>query len=786
MRRLVLAEFTIVAFLYMLASLGFQRVFSGPGFITPLVGATALPMLIAAVGRFRRASSASTLLWSFFGFLLYTTYAALADTAPNLVPTLTTLRQLARGLTSGWAELLTVSLPADPQPRLLVPAIALTWCGATLGGEFAHRSRSAVAPVIPAIVVYLMTLALSASRPSGSLMLPLVFTATLLTVLLVHANRWALLAPAGLDGGDALSDPDYDEDLAATRRRLTTDTSPYRWIVLGVPVIALAVAAAGLLAVRVPVRDSRFDPRTLREQQVDVSRTVNPIDGLKAELALDPGKPPIRFTIERGGSEPASNASTVVPRIRLAVLDQFDGATWSSSGQFSRVDSELPTGPELDVATVKVVQTITLRSLGPGPWLPAADRAVRITGTSAADIAMEPSTGVLIASDGVVNGLRYTVESQVPRPTTRQLASIGPSDLSGGRSALADVPNMPAELRQIAQELVGDRQGPIARLDALEAALREGYGYSEQVPSGSSYGRLQQFLIEDRAGYAEQFAAAFATLARSLGYPTRLVYGYLTVEAEAPTGEGPLPEGASAIGNGSESNTTAQSVNVLSDITSRQAHVWPEVLLGDALWVPFEPTPPRVAGPLPPTQGGLSERESEGGVVANDTPPASEGSNGTVVPDRSDNFLLSTPFLAALTVVLAIAMMLGSLVLIKRLRRRRRRNGPSAGHQVLGAWAEVTDRLLEVGVAVDRTMTAKEVLALSAPLMAPRATERLTVMVPFVTNALYSPDPPQPEWAEEMWDHADAFHHEVLEGQQWYRGTVALLNPRPLLGAGRR
>ena len=172
--------------------------------------------------------------------------------------------------------------------------------------------------------------------------------------------------------------------------------------------------------------------------------------------------------------------------------------------------------------------------------------------------------------------------------------------------------------------------------------------------------------------------------------------------------------------------------------------------------------------------------------MANDTPPASEGSNGTVVPDRSDNFLLSTPFLAALTVVLAIAMMLGSLVLIKRLRRRRRRNGPSAGHQVLGAWAEVTDRLLEVGVAVDRTMTAKEVLALSAPLMAPRATERLTVMVPFVTNALYSPDPPQPEWAEEMWDHADAFHHEVLEGQEWYRGTVALLNPRPLLGAGRR
>ena len=109
MRRLTLAEFAAVALLTLLASLGFQRVF-GNGLVVPLVGAVLIPSAIAAIGMYRQSSVTSTMLWSILGFVVYSTYAALGDTAPNVVPTLDTLRELARGLTSGWADLLNARL----------------------------------------------------------------------------------------------------------------------------------------------------------------------------------------------------------------------------------------------------------------------------------------------------------------------------------------------------------------------------------------------------------------------------------------------------------------------------------------------------------------------------------------------------------------------------------------------------------------------------------------------------------------------------------------------------
>jgi hypothetical protein len=137
--------------------------------------------------------------------------------------------------------------------------------------------------------------------------------------------------------------------------------------------------------------------------------------------------------------------------------------------------------------------------------------------------------------------------------------------------------------------------------------------------------------------------------------------------------------------------------------------------------------------------------------------------------------------------IISLMMLFGTLVVLKRLRRRRRRRGRSTTHQVLGAWAEVTDRLLEVGVALDRSMTAKEVVAASSTRVSGRAVDRLSTMVPLVTFAIYSPVPPANDAVSEMWQHADAFHREVLEGSNWYRGAVALLNPRPLiLGVTRR
>ncbi len=455
--------------------------------------------------------------------------------------------------------------------------------------------------------------------------------------------------------------------------------------------------------------------------------------------------------------------------------------TWAASGEFSRVDSSLPDGPDLGVNTETVQQTVTVRSLGPGPWLPAADRPVRFRGNAdEIGLAVETGTGVLMAERSELEGLRYTVSSEVARPTAGQLAALGPPELAGDLVALTDVPNLPAELRDLANQLAGDGETPYDRLRSLQDGLLAGYGYNEDVPSGSSYGRLEQFLIEDRVGYAEQFAAAFATMARTLGYPSRLVYGYLTVartDSESAIGESGTDGTA-----GSPSTATNRA---LTDITSRQAHVWPEVLLGESLWVAFEPTPSRVASAPPPEDGSTLPERADGGLISNEPSVASNGAGSDNTGGNGGRTVwLSTTLITLLVAIAIVGSAVGGMVLLKRIRRRRRRRRPSPTERVLGAWAEVTDRLIEIGIPLDRTMTARDVLELSAPQVAVRASERLGVMVPFVTSALYSPEPPEEDWAREMWDHADAFHHEVLEGLQWYRGPVATLNPRPLLVGG--
>ncbi len=762
MRRLMFLEFAAVGVLVYAASLGFDRIFADSTLSLALFGAVAIPLGLVIVGMYRRASITTSMLWSLLGFVVYTTYAVLGDTAPNVVPTLTTVRELSKGLTSGWAELLTISLPAPPLPHLLVLPLALAWTASALAGEFAHRSRSTAAPVLPAIGVYLLTLAFAASLPQGSLALPLVIGASVLLVLLVHANRWAVLEPAGLRARPVEDD---EHDVPLGNRTLSVDTSANRWILLGLPVIALAVAVAGVVGPRVPHRSGTFDPRSLRDQQKEADQAPNPLAGLKAELALSPDNPPVRFSIQLD----AGGTSTTIDRVRLAELDRFDGANWSSSASFARAGDVLPAGPDLDVATTEVVQRIVITSLGPGPWLPAADRPVKISATDGSDLvlAVDPDSGVVITRLDALGGLAYEVTSAVPQPTDAQLSELAAQSSRRDVSELTDVPNMPAELRQLAQQLTKDAPTPYEKLVALQNALHDGYAYSEGVPSGSSYGRLSQFLTEDGGGYAEQFAAAFATMSRSLGFPTRLAFGYLVAETDADTGQ----------------------LVTQTDITSRQAHVWPEVLLGDSLWVPFEPTPSRVATALPNQTQEVPPASGDGGVIAT----GAGGSNGAGTgaafesEQRNDSVLLSTPVLAVLTLLTAILMLLLTLVVLKRMRRRRRRHQASTSRQVLGAWAEVTDRLLEVGVTVDRSMTAKEVVSVSSPRLPDRAADRLDVMVPLVTFALYSPIPPTDSAAAEMWTHADAFKREVLEGQQWYRGTVALLNPRPLLlGVNRR
>ena len=72
-------------------------------------------------------------------------------------------------------------------------------------------------------------------------------------------------------------------------------------------------------------------------QDVVQEVVVNTLAGLKAELKRDPDNPPLVFTFET----PSFRDASAIPRVRLAVLDQFDGATWSSTARYGKVGTVL-------------------------------------------------------------------------------------------------------------------------------------------------------------------------------------------------------------------------------------------------------------------------------------------------------------------------------------------------------------------------------------------------------------------------------------------------------------
>ncbi|HZU78535.1 MAG TPA: transglutaminase domain-containing protein, partial [Acidimicrobiales bacterium] len=99
------------------------------------------------------------------------------------------------------------------------------------------------------------------------------------------------------------------------------------------------------------------------------------------------------------------------------------------------------------------------------------------------------------------------------------------------------------------------------------------FRYSLAV-SSSGADPLSSFLFVTKAGFCQQFAGAYAVLARLDGLPTRLAVGFTAGDL------------------GSDGTW---------HVVGADAHVWPQVYLGPSNgWVSFEPTPPAGSGPAAP------------------------------------------------------------------------------------------------------------------------------------------------------------------------------------------
>ncbi|MDY7102825.1 MAG: transglutaminaseTgpA domain-containing protein [Actinomycetota bacterium] len=743
MRRLLFVELAAVAFMAITAALGYQRIFVGGSFLWPVAGAAIAAVGIVALTSLRRFGLTASLLLSVVGLVIWTSYAVLGDTMPNGIPTLTTLEELARGVTGGWADLLTITLPARAEPRLLVVAVSSTWLAAAVGAEAATRSRSIVLPVIPSIVAYGVTLLIGSSEPRASWVLTAAFAALVLLCLLLHTNRR------------------LGDDVAAAERpssnEPSVDVSVDRRILAGLPVIAVAVLCAAAAASALPMADEEddFDPRTLREIEVDERVAVSPLSSLKADLTLDP--PETLFRLETAGLSDALQ----IPRIRLVVLDAYDGATWTSTAEYTSVGEVLPEPAfERNVEYQQVRQRYTIEDLD-GFFLPTAGQPVTVEAGESLDVQYDYDSGSLLTDDTELEGVSYEVVSEIgdfDRDDLRFAGKVSDGDLE----PYVETPDgVPAEITQLARTVTEPGLSPYEQLVLLEGYVRDRHGYNETIEPGHSLGALAEFLDERRLGYAEQFASSFALMARELGFSTRLVFGYLALEI------------------GEEGSADASP---LEEITTRQAHVWPEVYLDGFGWVDFEPTPQRVQADPPEEPPVTTVPPGVGDGDGGEGPTPGGPEVDVPVEDRAAP--LDGRILVFLGLVLLLALLVAALILAKWLRRRSwARRAVTPSQHILAHWAIVRDRLLEVGLAAAPSMTPKEVAGSAADGLAEDASAALAAMVPLVDVAVCAPTEPREERAEEMAALAAQFEAGLWVDRSIWQRVRATLNPRPLIGA---
>ena len=570
-------------------------------------------------------------------------------------------------------------LPAlAPLGVILLVAAALTQ----------HRDLLATAAWLAAAVLVLLAAGQAGPAHRAAALTPTATTPT------ATAPTAATSAPTGVLAAAPTATPAATRPTAAARGRLPgarrSSGPPARHAVIGSALAALAVAA-GVLAGTAPLAGSRL---TIHRHVAAAPQTL---------VVGTPSADLLPVKIHLAQTKVFTVTSPQASYWQLTTLDTYTGTGWiEGRGGARSVPPPPPSGdgpaaarrgrtagqgPTTGRGTLTLVQQVQVQGLD-SPWLPAAPvpTTVTVTGVGAAHV--DPVSGEVVRD---VTPDRYRVTSSVTAMSAGDLAALPAPAPARWLQPYLRLPHQPAAAVHLAHHLVAGASGPYRRALALVRFFTSGrFRYTLAPPPYPARSNpLMAFLTVTRAGYCQQFASAFAVLARLDGLPTRLAVGFTTGE---PTG-----------------HDTYQ-------VTGADAHVWPEVYLGaTAGWVSFEPTPPSTAAAaatpghavaLPATPAdarppvtpigvqGLAHQPTRPGtrraVRPATTPPASHHASQT---GRAVAGVTMPATVAAGVIAAGATAWLAALVL---RRRRRRAGGGSAcdpAVQIDRAWASVTGYL---------------------------------------------------------------------------------------------
>jgi transglutaminase-like putative cysteine protease len=704
----------------MLAAISLYPLLTGLEWFFVGAGATIVAAGVGTLTRLRRLPVLVCLAAGALGLLLYLNLVfAARPSFVHLLPTPGSLRQLGQLAHAGFGETSKYAPPAPEVSGLVLLATGGIGIVALLTDLVAVRLRSVALAGIPLLLLVTEPFTVSASQD---------WVGTVITFCLASAGYLAML---GADSRQRIREWEETRPGAGA-----PDTSALSAAGRRVGMASLVVALC--LPLLIPgLHDTRLfgggpgiggrpgsggggagfpSPETAMSQQLQTGKAIRimqyrtvgatptvplyfqlyALDSLApagfqlistpeqflspdGQLPAPPGVSPALLP-PAGGSDDASGNSATAGQEAGAPSDGWrdvDTAVTISSGVSATtlVDGR--------TATVLPVPYPALKASPPGGTWRASDTDL-----------------MMFSRDAEIGGQRYTVESadlslDATATANLEVAPAPPAAISDQFTSLPSTFKEDSVLKNIALRATAGKATELDKAQALQSYLNSSGGFSystKAIPVASAAG-LENFLTATKRGYCQQFAVAMAVLARYLGIPSRVAIGYTSGSA-----------GTDGTWN----------------ITTHDAHEWPELYFTGYGWLRFEPTPTGTAGQGSATAPAYS-KQAAGAVTGGGAPavlpsPSSGASAGTtpkeVLPPEvsagdpgasGDGLHRAAPgvspwaifglVLAGLALIGLIAPSIARLAIRRRRWRRASRGGDGAlAH---AAWLELQDDLAD-------------------------------------------------------------------------------------------
>jgi transglutaminase-like putative cysteine protease len=296
---------------------------------------------------------------------------------------------------------------------------------------------------------------------------------------------------------------------------------------------------------------------------------ADPTIVMRVEHPNLPAEPPVRLALY----------------LRGAAFDRYNGHSWSrTTGSTQMRAEQLGASVRIrrwpDPAHDRKLR-IDLEAIDPSVVFVPPD-AVALTILTPTNVVPSAIPTLYMSQEGQLTyrtanegGLRYDVALADGNESPLQ-----PLDAVSRARYLALPADLPARVGELAKSWIGSETDPERRAKRVEAALRKGYRYDLESPSGATKNPLDDFLFVSKRGHCEFYSTAMAVMLRTQGVPTRNVNGFI--------------------------GGTFNRFGRYYAVRQGDAHSWVEVYVDGKGFVRFDPTPPADAAPQSEITGVLA------------------------------------------------------------------------------------------------------------------------------------------------------------------------------------